>query len=154
MPPPLESGYHPLNLPTPTPPSSWPTGLIVGLIMFVIIIIIIFAAIASFPTTPPSLPGSGSVVVSQVVVQSSDDVCGLNGVTQMGFTVSSGASQPLFWVANAPYLPCTISSGDANTPGFQVLASFPIFVNSSAQLISVSVLCPASYSGPLTLVFN
>jgi hypothetical protein len=144
------SGYRPLPVPPSAVPSTgFPPAAIVGIVVFVVILLIIVFAFASI--TSSSIPGPNSVQVSQVLVQSSDNACGLNGDNQPGFSASGGASEPIILGASSAATPCTVSDISTSTPGFQVLGSFPMQVSSYTDLIAFSVLCPSSFSGVLTL---
>jgi hypothetical protein len=154
-PPPVlpPSGYHPIPIPVETTsgPGLSPAA-IGGIIVVVILVIIIAAAIASIPTSPFTPTPTNSVNVTQVTIQSSDNVCGLNGYSEAGFSAPGGALESLPFGAQSA--PCTISNASTNTPGFDVSGSFPLTVNSRMQLILLSVFCPGSYSGSLTILLS
>jgi hypothetical protein len=136
---------------TATPTRGFPPALIAGIVVLVIFVLIVVAAVSSFPTLPSS---GGSVVVTQIMVQSSDDACGLEGATAPGFTTATGQTHPVGFGARSQYYPCTVNSVVSATPGFEVLGSFPVTVTSYSQIIAFSVLGTEAYDGVLDLAIS
>jgi hypothetical protein len=156
---PLSTGYKPLTLPPPTGTrTSVPPGAIAAVVIVVVLVIILVAVASSFPTTPslPNQSGSGRVVVTQVVVRSTDNACGLNGANQGGFSIGVYESEPLGWYipSGSASVPCSVSAVSTNTPGFSVEGSLPAQFNSSGNLLFVSVFCEVVYDGPLNITFT
>ena len=142
------------------PSSGSPNGLIVGAVVFVVILLIVvigIASLASYQPSSPSSPGSGgpSVDVTGVTVTSSDDACGLNGITYPAFA-SPNLPLGIGWglPENGYPMPCTVESVTTDTPGFYVSANVPLTVTLSNTPLVISIGYPYSYSGPLHLIIQ
>jgi hypothetical protein len=137
-------------MPADSGPGPGPSvGAIVGIVLVVVFILIVVAVVASVPMAPNLNSGLGSVNVTQVSIQSTDDACGLSGDTLPGFSTPGGSLYSILF--GARQAPCTISNVSTGTSGFFVLTWSPSYVNSTLELIQISVDCPASYSGALSL---
>ncbi|MCI4352614.1 MAG: hypothetical protein L3K14_04420 [Thermoplasmata archaeon] len=130
-----------------------PPAAIGAVVVVVIILVIIVGLAASIPRST-SPPGSGAVVVTQVVVTSPDNACGFQGDNQPGFNADSGAWKTLLLAPNSAAIPCTISSVSTNTSGFHAVASVPMSFTMFPQILGITVICPSAYNGALNVTIT
>jgi hypothetical protein len=127
----------------------------------VIIVVVIFVVgVLAFLL----LPGAPAIQVGTIVVESADNVCGLDGATASGFNASTGNTVPLAFGINGTAgptpgssLPCNITSLTTSTAGFNITgANLPLVIPANAtETLIFNVVCPGSpYTGDLTLVMN
>ena len=157
-PPPSVPAYQPL--PSLQVPQSRETSAVIVIVVVVVVILIagiaFFAALAPSPSLP-SLPGTNGVVVSQVLAISADNVCGLNGANENGFTTNVGEYQQLVWLVPASQsvsAPCTVNSITTDTAGFEVIASVPFTASTEMTFLAFQVVSYSSYNGPLNITFS
>lgn len=150
-------GPYPPSAPPPRPRRHLLLWILVG---FVVVLIVV-AAVAVL-TAPPAV--TYTVVVTGINIDSSDNVCGLNGATAQGFNASTNQSVSLTYAisgannsAGTGTLACNITSVVADTAGFTVSgANTPLKIPANASpLLSFNVETPATpYTGVLTLSFS
>jgi hypothetical protein len=137
----------------PHPPKNLEEEAIAGIA--IVVVIIVLAAGFAWWVDQPAQAGP-SFRVSQVLVYSSDDACGLNGANQAGFSIPKSGPPSLNWtlpLGGAP-LPCTVHAVSTDTPGFSFLSDLPMTVHSGLAVLTVTVEAPASYYGPLNVTFS
>jgi hypothetical protein len=149
-----DSGYRPLpetELPRTTRVS---VPKIAAIVIVVAVAIFFFAIVAEIPTTPLG-PIAPNVVVSQVVANSPDNACGLNGQGEPGFGANSNTLVTVrFVVIVQQGGPCTVYHVSTSTPGFNVTANLPFTSSGEFSLLEVYVQTPNNYTGPLSITFG
>jgi hypothetical protein len=156
-------GYRPIE--SPDPLSAHRTNfapVAVGVIVVLMVIFVIALMASSVPSSssPPGFPTSppvSSVVVTEIYAVSPDDVCGLNGSSEAGFSDPGGTVQGVLWTVvntTGPNLPCTITSLSTNTSGFLVFAQTPVTLDASDAQFSFELSTPSSFDGPLYIELN
>jgi len=148
-PPPLFAGAAAPSVQTPAKkrhgPLYW-VAVVIGIIVLIVIVLVIIAAVVFVSTT---------VSVSGINFTSSDNECGMNSQTALGFTTSGGASEQVSYIVTGGlFLSCTISSVTATTAGFSISgANVPLTVAADgSQTLTFTVHVPShSYSGILTI---
>jgi hypothetical protein len=134
------------------PPKKKHTLLWVVIAVIVIIVVIVIAASAFFVAAT-------SVDVTAINYTSSDNACGTNGGTALGFTTGSNAAyQATIIVTNSNIiLSCTINSVSTTTSGFSISgANVPLTIPAGGtESVSFTIHTPGgSYTGVLTLDFE
>ena len=139
---------------TPVPPKKrkW-VWVVVAVVVVIVIVIIAFLALAFLVVS------STSINVTAINVTSSDNACGTNGQTSLGFTTSSGgAEQYTVSITNSNLVfSCTIASVSATTSGFSLSgANLPLTIPAQGtESVSFTIHCPSgSYNGILTIDFE
>lgn len=125
-------------------------------VLFAVVGVGVALVLATAPSVSPPTP-SAPVHVTQILARSPDYACGLNGVTEEGFSGRGEAFQSVVVVVPASdsvSLPGTVSSITTSTPGFHVLASLPFTATAPMTFLSFSVETPASYDGVPNLTFT
>lgn len=149
-PPPTPTMYQ-----APAPPPAkkkhgalyW-VALVLGIIVLVVIVIVA-AGLLLYAAAP-------KVTVTAINFTSSDDACGTNSQTDLGFSTTGGSTyQESYIVTNSNFiLSCTISSIGATTSGFSISgANVPLTIAAGgSQTLSFTIHVPSgSYNGVLTI---
>ncbi len=156
--PPREVPSPASALPGPSPPTISPGPIVAIVLVLMFIFILAVAAMSSMPSTP-QLPGPGNyppppaVDVIEVSFQSTDNACGLGGMTEPGFLAFAGSVVQQNWTIGSG-TSCRISTVSAVTPGFQVVGSdVPLSMAAgAAPSLSVTLTTPGGgFSGNLVL---
>jgi len=109
------------------------------------------------PGTPLPSPG-GTINVTEVLVSSPDNACGLDGTTHSGFHASSIAGWTLTWYLPASGgLPCQVASVSSDTGGFTAFSYYlPMNVTSAGAPLVVNLFVPvgANWTGSLNITFT
>jgi len=172
-PPPLTFPPSDAETPPSTPsPDASPSSrsgpgpsTIVRVIVVAVFAVILIGLLFSVPSittpssSPPSVPSppSAPVNVTSITIVSSDDVCGLNGTVEPGFSGNSDAFSGVTWQITAPPGGCTISGISAETGGFIILTLDLPFTIPSGETgaFSISLELPeGGYNGPLIVAMN
>ena len=138
----------------PPPPAKKKHGalywvaLVIGIIV-IIIIVVVAAALLLYAAAP-------KVTVTAINFTSSDNACGMNSQTDIGFSTTGGSSyQESYIITNGNILlSCTISSVSATTSGFSISgANVPLTIAAGgSQTLSFTINVPSgSYNGVLTI---
>jgi len=123
-------------------------ALVIGIIVL-IVIVIVAAAILLYAAAP-------KVDVTAINFTSSDNACGTNSQTELGFSTTGGSTeQASYIITNSNFLfSCTITSVSAVTSGFSISgANVPITIAAGgSQTLSFTIHVPSgSYTGVLTI---
>ena len=133
----------------PPPPAKkshkvlWIVIAVVVVVIGVVLALVLLAAAAT------------SISVSAINFTSSDNACGMNSQTTLGFTTGGGSTvQESVIVTGGLFLSCTINTVSATTAGFSVSgANVPLTVAADgSQTLTFNIHVPSgSYSGVLTI---
>ncbi len=126
----------------------------------ILIVVVIIISVLAYIFVPVSSP---NVEVTEFVIASPDNVCGLDGATASGFNATPGGSLGLsFNVTGAPTsdggtAACTIETISTSTSGFSVSqANVPLVIPANAtEILAFTLGIPSSsYTGNVTLVMT
>jgi hypothetical protein len=162
-PPPLV--FEPLPA-GPPPPQGDRDQIAIGVALAAFVIVMVVAVLAfapvsvtSGPSTSTPIPSPGGAInVTEVLVSSPDDACGLNGSTHSGFHATSVAGWTLTWylpVSGA--VPCQVATVSSDTGGFTAFSYYlPMNVTSPDTPLEVNLFVPvgANWTGALNLTFT
>jgi hypothetical protein len=143
-PPPPVHPFPPGAAPKKHGPLYW-IAVILAVIALVVIVVVIAAFFYAVGT---------STTVTGINYTSSDGACGAGGQVGAGFTVAGGGSYPATLLMSAGlFLPCTVHSVTAVTPGFGVTrANTPLTIPASGSaVLSYTIHVPNNYHGALTI---
>jgi hypothetical protein len=137
--------------PPPEPPDKPYTAIV--LIVLTVLVLAIFVSLAVQSQKPIIYPNTN---VDAIEITSHDDVCGTNGLSELGFsTYAPGLVRENFSIRNTDLQgPCTIDTVSALTPGFNVSgANLPLSIPSgSLGYLIFNLTTPSySFSGNLTI---
>jgi len=123
-------------------------ALVIGIIV-IIIIVVVAAALLLYAAAP-------KVTVTAINFTSSDNACGMNSQTDIGFSTTGGSSyQESYIITNGNILlSCTIGSVSATTSGFSISgANVPLTIAAGgSETLSFTINVPSgSYNGVLTI---
>jgi hypothetical protein len=141
-----------------------PLTMFIRMVFVLVAVGVVFIAAILAPQTPVSTPVSSGapapsataypVNVSVIELNSSANVCGLNGTTEPGFLGMSNVTSSDTWYITAPGGGCTVAVLMSDTSGFVVVsADLPVTIP-AAQTDGIQVsflmsLLSAPYDGPL-----
>jgi len=169
---PLPTGQAPAGPPAGWAPPPYPGGgpyapprrgrsrtvlIVVCVIIVVLLVVGVVATLFLQSSTSPNINVTGINFVSP------DDVCGLNGATDTGFSGNSSQSIEFTYqisgntTTNGGTAACTIHSVSTTTPGISLTgANVPLVIPvNSSQILMFAVNMPSgSYTGVLTLVMT
>ncbi|MCL4324528.1 MAG: zinc ribbon domain-containing protein [Candidatus Thermoplasmatota archaeon] len=126
----------------------------------VALLVLVAILLALFFLLPPNLLYPPQVKVTNIVIQSRDNVCGINGLSGAGFTTSAGGSvsaSMTLYDLNTSAPSCTVRSVSALTPGFSVWGtSVPLTVPlGTSESLTFHINVPDhGYTGVLDLDFE
>lgn len=128
------------------------------IVVVLVVVVLIASASVGVGLLVASLPHptlSNQVQVSQILLTSSNDACGLAGAVEPGFTVNVGTMQPVVWSVPNSIVTCSISSIAAITSGFfaepATVQSFQIDGTTFLEVVTTISTPYQAFSGSLTI---